>query len=64
VRPERGSFGLADPRLVVPGDPGRSLLLHRMTLLGPGRMPHVASNRVDEAAIALIREWIAQMPAN
>jgi uncharacterized repeat protein (TIGR03806 family) len=60
--PERGAYGLTDARLIAPGAPDRSLVLHRMTLLGLGRMPHIASNRIDDDGVALIREWIRQMP--
>ena len=30
--PGQGTFGLTDPRILVPGDPDRSLILHRMQL--------------------------------
>jgi hypothetical protein len=63
VRPGHGSFGIADARLLVPGDPGSSMILHRMTKLGLGRMPHVASLVVDEPAVKLIHDWIEQLPA-
>jgi hypothetical protein len=62
VPPAHGSFGLKDARLIVPGVPERSVLLHRMTLTGLGRMPHVGSRVVDERAVRLVREWIRQMP--
>jgi uncharacterized repeat protein (TIGR03806 family) len=61
VRPGQGGFDLKDPRLLVPGDPDRSLIAHRMTRLGLGRMPHIASNVVDEEAVKLIRDWIKQL---
>lgn len=57
-----GDFGIAGAKVLVPGDPNRSLLLHRMGKLGQGRMPHVASSVVDEEAVKLIRAWIKQMP--
>jgi uncharacterized repeat protein (TIGR03806 family) len=62
VRPGQGTFDLKDPRLLVPGDPDRSMILYRMTRLGLGRMPHIASNVVDEPAVELVRDWIKQMP--
>jgi uncharacterized repeat protein (TIGR03806 family) len=62
VRPGQGTLDLKDPRLLVPGEPDRSLIHHRMTRLGLGRMPHIASNVVDEAAVKLIGEWIEKMP--
>jgi uncharacterized repeat protein (TIGR03806 family) len=58
VRPAHGTFGLADPRILVAGDPSRSLLLYRMKLLGLGRMPHVASSVVDAKGVELIEQWI------
>lgn len=62
VRPGQGTFELDDPHLLVPGDPARSLILHRMQRRGLGQMPHIASNVVDTEAVELIREWIAKMP--
>lgn len=59
VRPGQGTFDLKDPRILVPGEPDRSLIYHRMTRLGLGRMPHIASNVVDETGVKLIHDWIA-----
>ena len=61
VKPGQGNFDLKDPRILVPGDPDRSMLYHRMTRLGLGRMPHIASNVVDDDAVKLIRDWIKDM---
>ncbi len=60
-RPGQGHFDLNDPRILVPGNPKRSMVLHRMQKLGLGRMPHVGSGVVDEEAVKLIREWIEQL---
>jgi hypothetical protein len=60
-RPGQGKFNLADPRILVPGDPDRSLLHFRMNKLGLGRMPHIASSIRDEKAVKLIRKWITEM---
>ena len=38
------------------------MVAFRMNRLGLGRMPHIASNVVDEDAVKLIREWIKQLP--
>ena len=62
TRPGQGTFDLNDPRILVPGDPERSLILHRMEILGLGRMPHIASNVVDREGVELINDWIEQMP--
>jgi uncharacterized repeat protein (TIGR03806 family) len=61
VKPGQGNFDLKDPRLLVPGDPDRSMIYHRMTRLGLGRMPHIASHVVDEPAVKLIGDWIKAM---
>ncbi len=62
VKPGHGNFDLNDPKLIVPGDPARSMVLHRLQKLGQGRMPHVASNVVDREAVELIRNWISGLP--
>lgn len=62
IRPAHGDFGLGEARLLVPGAPANSILHYRMSKLGLGRMPHVASSVVDAEALQLIREWIEQLP--
>jgi uncharacterized repeat protein (TIGR03806 family) len=62
TRPGQGTFDLKDPRILVPGEPERSLIYHRMTRRGLGQMPHIASNVVDEQGTQLIQEWIKRMP--
>ncbi len=62
VRPGQGLFELTDPKVLVPGDPARSMVLHRMKKIGLGRMPHIASNSVDAEAVELIERWIRELP--
>lgn len=62
ARPGHGTFGLKDPKDLIPGDPERSMIYHRMTKLGLGRMPHVASNVVDTEGAALLKAWIEGLP--
>lgn len=58
----RGSAG--DRYAVVPGKPEESFLLHRMESADPGKMmPAVGRLLAHEEGIALIREWIREMPA-
>lgn len=46
-------------RLILPGDPGRSVLLHRVAGSGGfGRMPPLGSNLVDAAGLALLTRWV------
>lgn len=62
VRPGQGGFDLKDPRILVPSEPERSMVLFRMKKLGLGRMPHIASSLVDEPGVQLIHDWIKQLP--
>jgi uncharacterized repeat protein (TIGR03806 family) len=61
VRANHGTFGVEDGRLIVPGEPDRSLVYRRMMLSGLGRMPHVASNTVDPLGTSLVRAWIEHL---
>lgn len=63
VVPQHDPLGIADARLIAPGDPSRSVLLERMSRRGPRQMPPLGTNRIDEQGTALIREWIASLPA-
>jgi putative heme-binding domain-containing protein len=58
ARPTQGAFGIANARLVAPGDPHGSLLYYRILKTGAGRMPRIGSELVDEVAVAMLREWI------
>jgi hypothetical protein len=62
VKPNHGGFGLSDPQVLAPGQPERSVLLHRMSLSGLGRMPHIGSRVVHDSAVKLIHDWIAELP--
>jgi hypothetical protein len=49
-------------RSFVPGDTQRSLSLVRMMTRGAdGEMPSIASKKVDDAGVAIVRAWIEQM---
>ncbi len=61
AKPQHQSFHLADPRVIAPGDPDRSVMLQRLSRRGPGQMPPLASTIVDEKAVALMREWIKSL---
>lgn len=56
-----GTFGLRNARLIVPGDPFRSVLMYRMSKLGYARMPYIGSQVVDGAGMALVAEWIRSL---
>jgi len=57
-----GTFDVAGAKILVPGHPEKSILLHRMARTGLGRMPHIGSRVVDEDAVRLIQDWIKGMP--
>jgi putative heme-binding domain-containing protein len=61
IRPTRGDFGLDDGCIVKPGDPYSSTLFFRMAKFGRDRMPHIGSDRPDEAGLQLIEQWISGM---
>lgn len=61
VPPQHGAFGIKDAKILAPGSPERSVLLHRMSMTGLGRMPHIGSKVVDEKAVALVRDWIRSL---
>lgn len=62
VAPLHDKFGIADARLVAPGSPERSVLLHRVAMRGRGQMPQLATAIVDQPAVQMLKEWIAQLP--
>lgn len=61
ARPQHDTFGMADAMLVAPGDPSRSVLLQRISRRGPGQMPPLVTTVIDQKAVGLFRDWIAQM---
>lgn len=60
--PYHDKFGLTDARLIVPGHPERSVLLHRVSIRGRGQMPQLATTIVDKPAVEMLTEWIKQLP--
>ena len=61
VKPIHHQFNIPDARLIAPGDPDRSVLLHRMNIRDRGQMPQLATSHVDEKAVAMLREWILSL---
>jgi hypothetical protein len=57
AKPVHQTFDLPDAKLVAPGVPERSVLLHRLGTRGPGQMPPLATSRVDPEGVELIRAW-------
>jgi uncharacterized repeat protein (TIGR03806 family) len=59
--PQSGDLGLTNARVIAPGAPERSVLLARMNRRDAQAMPPLASNLVDTAGVALVRDWIASL---
>ena len=57
----QGDFGLTDTKLVVSGDPSRSVLLYRLMKSGHGRMPQFGTNVVDDRGVLLLYDWIKSL---
>ncbi len=62
VAPLHHKYNLPNPRIIAPGHPERSVLLHRIAMRGPGQMPQLATAFVDERAVDVVRRWIAELP--
>ena len=60
--PQHGNFGIEDARILAPGEPGRSVMIMRMSSPAQGRMPRVGSTVVDAAGMKLIYDWIEKVP--
>lgn len=56
-----GTFGMKNAKIIVPGDPLRSVLMYRMSKLGYARMPYIGSQVVDGKGVVLISEWIRSL---
>lgn len=56
--PEAGDLGVSGAKLLLPGDPARSLVSVRPRRTGSGRMPPLASSVVDAQGMGVVDEWI------
>lgn len=61
VRPLHDTFGIPHAQLIAPGDPERSILYQRVARRGAGQMPPLATSRIDQEAVQLLRDWIRQL---
>lgn len=62
VAPSAGDLGIPDARLVVPGDPARSILLQRLTRTDFFRMPPIVLHNESSPAVSVIEAWIRSLP--
>lgn len=62
ARPLLGDLGLAEARLLAPGDPARSVLWSRVHALDNNHMPPPRfSKTIDDHGVRLIGEWIQSL---
>ncbi len=59
--PSHDAFGITDAKLIVPKNPQRSILLHRMMYRGRSQMPPLSTSAVDHRAVDLISRWIESL---
>ncbi|MBL9134764.1 MAG: PQQ-dependent sugar dehydrogenase [Verrucomicrobiales bacterium] len=59
--PVRGDFGIADARIIAPGDPHRSTLYYRIVSEGASHMPHIGARLVDPIGHRVIADWIREL---
>lgn len=63
VMPAKGTQGVQNATNLTPGHPELSTLWLRMSTLGTGRMPPLASAVLDEDALGLVSDWIKGIQA-
>ncbi len=60
--PVGNQLGIAGARVVVPGNLEKSILFHRLGLVGDNQMPPIAKNVVDNKAVGVFAQWISSLP--
>jgi uncharacterized repeat protein (TIGR03806 family) len=56
-------LGINGAKVIAPGDRDKSVLFHRISIVGENQMPPVARNLVDTNAVAIIGQWVSSLPA-
>jgi mono/diheme cytochrome c family protein len=60
--PVANQLGVIGAKVIVPGDMKKSILFHRVSIMGENQMPPLARNVVDEPAVAVLAQWIDSLP--
>jgi uncharacterized repeat protein (TIGR03806 family) len=60
--PVENPLGMDGAKIIVPADLTRSVLFHRINIVGDLQMPPIARNVTDRAAVATIAAWINSLP--
>ena len=56
--PQAGDLGIANARLIAPGDAARSVLVARINRRDLNGMPPIGSSEVDSSGVALLSDWV------
>ncbi|MGA9779061.1 MAG: PQQ-dependent sugar dehydrogenase [Verrucomicrobiia bacterium] len=56
--PVANPLGISGAKIIVPGDVSKSVLFHRVNMVGDGQMPPLARNVTDTNAVAVLAAWI------
>lgn len=62
--PVADPLGISGAKIVVPDDPAKSVMVQRISMVGPLQMPPLARNVDDTNAIQTITQWIDSLPHN
>jgi uncharacterized repeat protein (TIGR03806 family) len=60
--PVANPLGISGAKIIVPGDVSRSVLFHRVRIVGNFQMPPLARNVTDAGAVAVLAAWIGSLP--
>lgn len=63
AEPVAGDLGIAGAKLIVPGDPDKSVLLQRVRRDDAVRMPPINVNPEPQPIVPLLRQWILDLRA-
>lgn len=61
VAPTAGDLGITGAKILVPGDPSKSLLVQRPSQVGANRMPPLATSIVDTAGVGVLSSWVTSV---
>ena len=57
-QPTAGDLGIANARLIAPGDAARSVVVSRVDRTDASMMPPLARHSIDTAGVQLLTSWI------
>jgi len=60
--PVANPLGISGAKIIVPRDVSKSVLFHRVSIVGNLQMPPLARNVTDSNAVAVLAAWIDSLP--